>query len=254
MFKDKTLAENVSALLIIYIVILGLSYCLYFALVKVGMPTDDFVDISVCASTLLGPIILLFTLTAWKEQHNKSVLKDISFEGIKDLLTIKNSLDLIRLAKDRIFITHGIEGIFHQDIELIYQNHIKAQSASLDFQSKIEIFKIYNIFDKDIKDFDLLINECLMEIEVLIMDINALNATYAEKKAMIHKYESRYNLLTTRELTYLDVLKEDIQNYEGTDIDDQIENYRNNKFEDGLSELKDVIDGYIQLISKVTVA
>lgn len=254
MFKDKTLAENVSALLIIYIVILGLSYGLYFALVKVGMPTDDFVDISVCASTLLGPLILIFTLTAWKEQHNKSVLKDIAFEGIKDLLTIKNSLDLIRLAKDRIFNTHGIEGVIQQDIELIYQNHNKAQSASLDFESKAIIFSTHNIFNKDTSDFRALINGCLIEVEILRMDLNDLKATYEEKKTNVEKLESQYSTLSTRKLTYLDVLREEIQDHEGTDIEEQIPNFKNHEFHKELSELKGLIDEYVQILSKVTVA
>lgn len=79
--EDKTLAESMCGIIIVFLIIAICITLLYYGacgLLYTSPSGSDVANIFVASATLLGPIILVFTLNAWKDQHNKNLSKEVA--------------------------------------------------------------------------------------------------------------------------------------------------------------------------------
>jgi hypothetical protein len=113
LFGDKTLAESMHAIIIIF---LSVAVCITFlywvacGLLGTSPSGSDVANIFVASATLLGPIILVFTLNAWNDQHNKNLSKDIALV-CWDAVTLN-----MRLLEDIISELKVLDGFKKQKI------------------------------------------------------------------------------------------------------------------------------------------
>ena len=96
--EDKTLAESICAIIIVFLIIGFCITLLYYGacgLMGIKPSASDIANIFVASATLLGPIILVFTLNAWRDQHNKQIDKEIVFNLWEELDELQLELMLL---------------------------------------------------------------------------------------------------------------------------------------------------------------
>lgn len=84
LFGDKTLAESMRAIIIVFLgILVCITFLYYVACWLLGTATSgsDVANIFVASATLLGPIILVFTLYAWKDQEKTKALSSCAIES-----------------------------------------------------------------------------------------------------------------------------------------------------------------------------
>lgn len=87
---------NVSSALLQYIVLTILALAIYFNVSKLnGVPLTsirtDIIYLCSATATIFGFLIIIKSLNIWKEQHNKTTLKDFSLETWKEHEKLHNS-------------------------------------------------------------------------------------------------------------------------------------------------------------------